>query len=152
MARKGCGYGNEGEGINNYCIKKFKRYRSIKEMTQEELSSKVGISRVTYTNIEAGKEEPKVTTLQLIANALGIDIFKLFAPVPELSSLRLRSNTVLSQKMKNLQEQIKIEFAYWLKGYNSLEEVLNKRPDLNLKKLSGLMGNLKKLQKKHDMH
>jgi Zn-dependent peptidase ImmA (M78 family)/DNA-binding XRE family transcriptional regulator len=110
----------------------LKRYRNLKDLSQEELAKKVGISRVTYTNIETGKEEPKVTTLQMIANALGVEIFKLFAPIPELSSLRLRSNKVLSAKMKNLQEQEKIDFAFWLKGYNFLEETLNQKKPFKL--------------------
>lgn len=118
----------------------LKRYRNLNDLSQEELAKKVGISRVTYTNIESGKEEPKVTTLQLIANALGIDIFKLFAPIPELSSLRLRSNKVLSAKMKNLQEQAKINFAYWLKGYNYLEETLNKKKPFILSGVIGVNG------------
>ncbi|MDR0307240.1 MAG: helix-turn-helix transcriptional regulator [Chitinispirillales bacterium] len=116
-----------GKEIVNTVSKNLKRYRNLKDLSQEKLAKKVGISRATYTNIESGKEEPKVSTLQIVANALDVDIFKLFAPIPELPSLRLRSKTVLSAKMKNLQEQAKTDFAFWLKGYNHLERTLQKR-------------------------
>lgn len=42
--------------------------------TQEELADKVGISQKTVSKFENGLEEPKITTLAVIADALKCEI------------------------------------------------------------------------------
>ncbi len=63
---------NTGERI------KAKRKRA--NLTQEELARKAGISVFTLQKYEIGARNPKLTTLQKIANALG-------CPISELKSL-----------------------------------------------------------------
>lgn len=116
--------------------KNLKRYRVLNNLSQEEIAKRSNISRATYANIEGAKEEPKVSTLQLIANTLGVDIFKLLAQVPELSSLRYRINKTMSAKMRNIKEQVIVEFAYWLKNFNNLETILNDKKEYKLYKNS----------------
>ncbi len=110
----------------------LKRYRNLNNLSQEALAKNSNISRATYANIEGAKEEPKVSTLQLIANALEVDIFKLLEPIPELPSLRYRVKDKLSSKMHNLKEQVKIEFAYWLRNYIHLEEMLGCKKEFKI--------------------
>ncbi len=58
--------------------KHLKLERIKKDMSQEELAFKAGISLVAYGAIESGKSSPKLETVYKIAQALDIEIFKLF--------------------------------------------------------------------------
>lgn len=58
---------------------RIKEIREQKEMTQEELETKSGISRQTISALENDKlQDAKVGTLVAIANALGTTIDNLF--------------------------------------------------------------------------
>lgn len=50
---------------------KLRYLRRIKRMTQQELADKTGLSLVTLSNLETGKNEPSVATLRLLDEALG---------------------------------------------------------------------------------
>ncbi|MPN50236.1 hypothetical protein SDC9_197862 [bioreactor metagenome] len=55
----------------------IKRYRQLKELTQEQLAEKVGVRRETIMRLEAGKYNPSLK--------LAIDISKIVdAPIEEL--------------------------------------------------------------------
>lgn len=64
-------------------IKKFDTGKQIKEarvkakLTQEKLAQKAGISVFTLQKYESGDRNPKIESLQKIANALGIPITQL---------------------------------------------------------------------------
>lgn len=47
-------------------------------LNQEELAEKAGLSRLTIGTIERGEKVPNIETIGAIADALGIDIYKLF--------------------------------------------------------------------------
>jgi DNA-binding XRE family transcriptional regulator len=47
------------------------------DLTQEKLAEKTGISRTTLQSIEAGRNDPKMSHLLLIARAVG-------RPLPDL--------------------------------------------------------------------
>lgn len=47
-------------------------------LKQEELAEKADISRETIGSIERGEKSPTVATLGAIADALGIEMYKLF--------------------------------------------------------------------------
>lgn len=51
----------------------LKNERLIKNLTQEELSQKVGITRAAYTNIELGYKNPSVEVAKKIAEILDFD-------------------------------------------------------------------------------
>lgn len=56
------------------------RIRSLREaarMTQEELSSRAGIGRVTLVRIEKGEQSPRYETLVALSRALGIPLAEL---------------------------------------------------------------------------
>lgn len=51
---------------------KIKEYRLLKNLTQEELALKSGVSRATICNIENGCPDVKVGNLKKIAHALNV--------------------------------------------------------------------------------
>lgn len=102
----------------------LKRLRIAKGMTQVSIAKRAGLSRVAYGNIENGKAEPRVKTLQQIADIFDIGIQELVASPPSLSSLRFRSLRTLSALEKSKREQIVCDIAIWLKDYNEIEKML----------------------------
>ncbi len=67
--------------INNFTKKvghKIKVERTKKDLTQEELAYAANISRSSMGLIERGESSPTVETVKLIADALEIDVYKLF--------------------------------------------------------------------------
>ena len=58
----------------------LKNYRIKLNLTQEQLSERSGISSDYLSEIERGKRTPSFKRLDLIASALGIDVYKLFLP------------------------------------------------------------------------
>lgn len=55
----------------------IKKNRIEKGVTRKELAQKIGVSEVTITRYENGTREPKRETLNNIAKALDVDVFKL---------------------------------------------------------------------------
>ena len=67
--------------INNFSKKvghKIKVERTKKDLTQEELAYAANISRSAMGLIERGESSPTIETVKLIADALKIDVYKLF--------------------------------------------------------------------------
>lgn len=58
----------------------LKFYRNKFNLTQEQLSELSGISSDYLSEIERGKKTPSFKRLDLIANSLGIEVYKLFLP------------------------------------------------------------------------
>lgn len=57
---------------------RIKELRRSKEMSQEALSERMGISAKYLSSIERGRENPTLDTLINLAQALGIDISEVF--------------------------------------------------------------------------
>ncbi len=53
-------------------------YRKLARLTQEQLAEKLGVSANTVSYIERGKNALHFSRLPLLADALGIDVYKLF--------------------------------------------------------------------------
>ena len=67
--------------INNFSKKvghKIKVERTKKDLTQEELAYAANISHSSMGLIERGESSPTIETVKLIADALKIDVYKLF--------------------------------------------------------------------------
>lgn len=67
--------------INNFSKKvghNIKVERTKKDLTQEELAYAANISRSSMGLIERGESSPTIETVKLIADALKIDVYKLF--------------------------------------------------------------------------
>ena len=60
---------------------KEKYYMEKYNLTQEQLSELSGISSDYLSEIERGKKTPSFKRLDLIANSLGIEVYKLFLPI-----------------------------------------------------------------------
>ena len=58
----------------------LKYYRTQRNLTQEELSELSGISSDYLSEIERGKKTPSFKRLDLIANGLNVEVYKLFLP------------------------------------------------------------------------
>jgi len=52
---------------------KMKIQRVIKNLTQEQLANKAGVSRSLVTKIELGQMKPSVATAKKLASVLGVD-------------------------------------------------------------------------------
>ena len=58
----------------------MKNYKTQQNLTQEELSELSGISSDYLSEIERGKKTPSFKRLDLIANGLNVEVYKLFLP------------------------------------------------------------------------
>ncbi|MFA5643133.1 MAG: helix-turn-helix transcriptional regulator [Candidatus Paceibacterota bacterium] len=55
----------------------MKRIRLEKGMTQGDICRKLGLDRAYISNLESGKKNPTLATIEKIAKALGINIDEL---------------------------------------------------------------------------
>lgn len=55
----------------NYNIKEIRKFRNI---TQKELSERIGVTSITIQNYENNRREPNIETLNKIANALDVPL------------------------------------------------------------------------------
>ena len=58
----------------------MKKYRKAKSLTQFELAEKIDLSEESIKRIETLKQWPGEKTLAAIAEALDVDVYKLFLP------------------------------------------------------------------------
>ena len=87
---------------------RIKAAREAKEITQEQLAEKVGLSATHISVVERGIKAPKLETFIRIANALDVSADSLLLDVLN-TSLQI-TTTELSEQIKLLpyKEQIKI--------------------------------------------
>ena len=98
----------------------LRRLRSARNLTQQGLAHRAGLSRASYVKLETGKSEPRVSTLQGIAKALGVGVQDLLAPARELRAVRFRSLKRLRSR-----EQILVDAGRWLNDFNEVEEIFS---------------------------
>lgn len=96
--------------------------RSARRLSQKKVAQAAGISVTAYQNIESGRAEPKVSTLQSIARALDVRLEDLVVPAPVLKGVRFRAFKRLKRR-----EQVIVDVARRLADYNALEEMLGER-------------------------
>ena len=95
------------------------RLRLDRQLTQEELAAKAGLSRVALGKIERGAVVPRARTLTDLAKALAVPVGDLITPVRALESVRFRASRV------NAREQILAAVSKWLDGYAQVETELD---------------------------
>ena len=106
------------EQIASVIGEKIKQYRLENGWTQQELGSKIGISKNAIGNYEKGIRSPKKDTMFDLANAFGISIDDLFPQIRKDSSAKIstiqeiynelkppRQTKVLTYAEKQLNEQ-----------------------------------------------
>lgn len=74
---------------------KLKALRALRGKSLEEFSEELQVSKTTLQEIESGKGNPTLVTLQLIAKNLGIPASALLGDTPDTSEL-LTSQLILS--------------------------------------------------------
>lgn len=91
---------------------KIKQIRKDNNLTQQEFSEKMGVSRSYLSNVEAGKQEPSFSFLMLLLRAFKVD-------ANWLLGLREERQTLVDGRrydMAEAEEYIK-EFRGWLERY-----------------------------------
>lgn len=96
------------------------RLRLDRELTQEGLAGKAGISRVALGKIERGAVIPRAATLNGLAKALKVPIGELVTPVRTLEGVRFRAD-----RQVHAREQILAKVSKWLDAYAGLETDLD---------------------------
>ena len=96
------------------------RLRLDRELTQAELASAAGLSRIAVGKIERGEAMPQARTLEALANALEVSVRELVTSVRRLQSVRFRARTRVRAR-----EQILAQVAAWLDAYCALEDALD---------------------------
>ena len=114
----------------------IRRIRTSRGLSQEYLAAEANISRPAFRNIETGKADPRVSTLQNIARALGVALPELLAKPPQLSCVRFRSSKAKGLKARAIRDQVVIDVARWLKDFNTLEELLNQKKPYSLETIA----------------
>ncbi len=107
-----------------------RRMRVAKRFSQKALAATAGLSLPAVKNLELAKSEPRVKTVQAIANALDVKLLDLFVPVRELHAVRFRS----ARRMRN-RENILAKVSSWLDDFNYMEEILAEQTPFELKRI-----------------
>jgi putative transcriptional regulator len=62
------------DGVRNH----VRRHRRLRELTQQDLAARVGVTRQTIISIEGGKYNPSVGLALRLAEAFGVPVEELF--------------------------------------------------------------------------
>jgi Zn-dependent peptidase ImmA (M78 family)/transcriptional regulator with XRE-family HTH domain len=108
----------------------LRQLRTASRFSQRKLAEEARVSLPTIKNLEAGKTEPRVDTLQAVARALGLRLQDLLIPARRLETVRFRS----SKRMRN-REKILAEVSRWLDDFNSLEDILGEHQTSRLEEI-----------------
>lgn len=103
----------------------IRRVRASRGLSQQNVADQAGLSRNAYRSIETGQSEPRVSSLQGIARALGVSLQELLVEPPRLSSVRFRSARAGSGKVRARRDEVVVRVARWLADFNGLEELLD---------------------------
>ncbi|MDO8572724.1 MAG: helix-turn-helix domain-containing protein [bacterium] len=115
--------------MNTY-IQKIKEFRTKKGFSQEQVAKAIGVSRPTYSAIEAGKQKLDLDEAQKLANLLGIDISELVSG--SIQDIEKYKHMILTYLRMNLSKDGKVpktklakllylaDFAWF---YNHLESM-----------------------------
>ena len=99
------------------------RLRLERELTQERLAAKAGLSRLALGRIERGAVVPRAATLQVLAKALDVPLGELVTPVRPLQTVRFRAKAQVRSR-----EQILAAVSKWIEAYAWLEAELGEQP------------------------
>lgn len=90
----------------NMYMQKIKELRTGKGLSQEQIAQVIGVSRPTYTAIEAGKQKLDVEEAKKLANLFGIDVDALLSgSIPNFDKYK---HMILSYLRMNLSKDGKI--------------------------------------------
>ena len=112
------------------------RLRLDRQLTQEELARKAGLSRIALGRIERGTVVPRARTLTAIGKALGVPLGDLVTPVRPLETVRFRV-----QARVHARAQILAEVANWIDAYTQVETDLGQSCPFRFKAVRTQHGN-----------
>jgi Zn-dependent peptidase ImmA (M78 family)/DNA-binding XRE family transcriptional regulator len=118
------------------------RLRLDRDVSQDEVALKAGISRLALGKIERGEVVPRVATLEALAKALDTSTTDLITAVRPLHNVRFRAPKVRGR------QQILAEVSRWLEDYCWLESELKATKTFPLEKLRGLRAKPEALAKR----
>jgi len=108
------------------------RLRLDRDVSQDEVASKAGVSRLALGKIERGEVVPRAATLEALAKALDTSTAELVTAVRPLHTVRFRAPKVKGR------QQILADVSRWLEDYCWLEKELKATKTFPLEKLRGL--------------
>ncbi len=82
----------------------IKQIRTAKGLSQKEVTINAGLDTAQYSRIENGKTDPSVTTLERIANAMGVSLAQIFAATEEFKEISSVDKTLMEKV--NLMESL----------------------------------------------
>lgn len=104
----------------------LQRLRGMRGLTQDAAAATAGLSRAAYRNLEAGRSEPRASTLVALAKALRVSPADLLLPAPAPPRARFRSKLRLKDRPRILHD-----VGRELDDYGSLEHLVDEvRPYL----------------------
>ena len=72
----------QAKEIQNRLAENLKRIRKSQKLTQFQLAEMIGMSEETIKNVELSRAWPSEKTLSQISEALNVDVYHLFMPIP----------------------------------------------------------------------
>ena len=81
----------------NHIAANIVRLRLDRQLTQEELARKAGISRMALRNIERGTVVPRARTLTDLGKALRVPLRDIVAPVRPIETVRFRPQSQIQE-------------------------------------------------------
>ena len=81
---------------------RIKKIRKAKNLSQKDLTTAIGMGAAQYSRIENGKTDPSVSTLEKIAQALGVTLAELFADENQVFEVNSGDKTLM-EKVKLLE-------------------------------------------------
>lgn len=86
--------------LSDIYIKNLKKYRNEKQISQERLSEKAGISPSFLSDIENGKKWGSFETLVSLANALEVEPYELLLPNSQSISYDTKRTRSLMKRLR----------------------------------------------------
>jgi len=102
---------------------RIKEIRTAKKLSQKEVTAAINMGAAQYSRIENGKTDPSISTLEKIAQALGISLSELFAEDDAFNEVNSTDKTVM-EKVK-LIESLDQEEQHTL--FNMLDAFVSKK-------------------------
>lgn len=93
----------------------IRKYRKERNLTQEEMASRLGVSAPAVSKWENGNSLPDISLLSPIARLLDISIDLLLSHEKELSNREV--NQLLEELDKKLKTEALDQVFHWMKGY-----------------------------------
>ena len=102
--------------IQNRLAENLKRIRKSQKLTQFQLAEMIGMSEETIKNVELSRAWPSEKTLSQISEALNVDVYHLFMPIPA-------SFSVNQEIKENIKQVISVTYKDFVES--TLREVID---------------------------